>query len=737
MMMKKASTTYNVLKKHYLVFVLLLLALLFFNQILAPGKILNNIHYINDLSFENYNVKEALGNNQLHLWTPYFYSGSPFIAIPEYYIFDLNFLFILLVKNIYLAMNLAVIGYLFIAGLGMYSLLYTIKKDRKIAFLAGIIYMFSAFFHSFMLHGHLTILAGYSLIPFVFLFAYKALIRKEWVLNSIIAGIFLALQILAGSIIFFLYASLLIGLFFLFHIIRKDFKKAIIKTILVAIIIFTVCVSLSAIKLLPSLGFSEMSNRGAGISKEEFLGEPVSLSDTFSLLVTNIGFKGISAAVGLVGFILLLFSFKSFRKRTVLFCILLAIFTILAASGTFVADLLYKFAPGFGKLRHIERVLTLFVFSASILIAFGYSNLSAKLAKYNLFKKYEKIFFALIIILILTELTLLQGIPEAAQIHKPSDIPILDHISKDKNEFRTVNFALQNFIGASGYNYNAQLGISSVKGGGGIWINDYIQYMALANQYNPSRMFGILNAKYIISNNELDILNFELIGNFTECRECAVWVAWGPYLYENKEVLPRAYMAQNSILVAGGDKNMIYSLLFHPDFNPNTVIIGGKSLEGYKQDDLKKYSSIILTEQPAQNDMLKLKNYYETGGKILPDIFNDKTGITNEDLGNLLTGFKGEIMPVEITEYSNNKITIQADKGFLVLSERYAYFPGWETNNKLELLKAQNSITAIYSESTEEVTFTYKPKRFIYGAGISIIALLAIIVFFSLRAIKK
>ena len=666
-------------KKHYYILLLLLISILFFHKVLVPGKILNNIHYINDLAFENYNLKEALGYGTLHLWTPYFYSGIPFMAIPEYYIFDLNFIYILLFRNIYLAMNLALLSYFFIAGLGMYCLVYSIKKESKIAFIAALIYMFSGFFHSFIWSGHLNILAGYALMPFVFLFSYKALTKKEWAFYAIIAGIFLALQILAGSIIFFIYTSLLIGFLFLFNLIRKDFKKVIVKTILVALLIFFICITISSIKLLPSLEFSKMSNRSEGVSKQEFLGYPIEFSNILNIVISNIGFNDRSASVGVIGFILLLFSLKTYKKRIVFFCILVALFAILAASGTFIADLLYK-APGFSQMRHIERALVLFAFSAPILIAFGYSNLTLKLKKYNLFKKYEKIFFIFIILLILTELLLLQNMPLSVKIQKPEEIPILKHISEDKTVYRTISLVLKEFIGASGYNYNSQFGISTVKGGGGMWINEYIQYLSVAQQYNPSKLWGILNTKYIISDRELDIPNLKFIKKFSGCEGCAVWEAYGPYLYENEEFFPRAYTVDNAALVLGADKNIIYSLLLNNNFDPeNTVIIAGKDIEEYTLNELNKYKLIVLNKEINQNDLLKLENYADAGGKILPDILNNKNTITNEDIEDVLVDFKGDLSTVEITYYSPNKIelNVKNKKGFLVLSERYAQFHGW------------------------------------------------------------
>ena len=211
---KKRTRVWNIsklktlLKEHVYIIILLLLSVVFFYSILSPNRILNNIHYINDMTFLSYNVKDSIFNQKtLHLWTPYFYSGQPLMAIPESYLFDLNFLFILIFRNIYLAMNLAVISYFFLAGLGMYLLIISFKKDSKAAFISALVYMLNGFMHSFIISGHLNILESYALIPFVFLFAYRAVKSEKWLSNSILAGLFFAMMALAGGMIFFIYTG--------------------------------------------------------------------------------------------------------------------------------------------------------------------------------------------------------------------------------------------------------------------------------------------------------------------------------------------------------------------------------------------------------------------------------------------------------------------------------------------------------------------------------------------------
>lgn len=252
-----------------------------------------------------------------------------------------------------------------------------------------------------------------------------------------------------------------------------------------------------------------------------------------------------------------------------------------------------------------------------------------------------------------------------------------------------------------------------------------------------------MNTKYIIADQELNIPNLKFIKKFSECKTCAIREAYGPYLYENEEGLARAYTVDTAILVLGADKNIIYSLLLNKNFNPkNTVIIAGKNIEDYMLNELNKYKLIILNKNINQNDLLKLKNYVDSGGKILPDILNNKNTITKEDTENILSSFKGNFSTIAIAYYSPNKIKLSVDgkKGFLVLSERYAYFPGWEAKadkKKVEILKADNVITSIYLDNDKEITFEYKPKTFKYGALVSIISFLALILFFSIIFLKR
>ena len=723
-----------------------ILSLFFLNGILHKDIIPNNVHYINDLAFVSYNTKEVLKNNELPLWTPYFYAGHPLLAIPENYMFDLNFLFVFLFRNIYLAMDLSLIFYFFIAGLGMYILIFNIFNNKKAAFISAVVYMFNGFMHSFIISGHINILEGYALAPFIFLFVHKALKSKEWLLYSILAGIFFALQILAGSMIIFLYTTLIIGIYLLINLISKNFTGILIKTIFIGIVIGIVALSLTAIKLLPVLEFTKISSRSAKVSFNEFLGEPINFNGIGRIVITNIGYNRLSASIGIIGIILLIYGLFEYKKRIVVFSFFIIIFSLLFASGTFVADIMYK-VPGFEKLRHVERALVLFVFAGSILVGYGFILLSEKLKKYKLYSKYENLFFVGIVFFILLELLFLQNVPLSTKIIQPKDIELLAYMSNDNSTFRTINLAQKEIVGAAGYNYYAQKGISEVKGGGGIWVNDYVTFLAIAQQSLSPKIFGILNVKYIVSDKKIEKENLSLVNRFNQCKECAVWNAFGPYLYKNNLFLPRYYIVPNSILVVGENalvKQLIYSFMFQ-NFEPkNTVLLEGTKINDYDIEFLKKFDIIFLVRDSVDQDSIgKLRNYVAEGGKIVPDILNGQLNVSNEEINKIFNEIIGNYTEINISEYSNNKVilNLKGEKGWLVASERFAYFPEWKVSidgKNIEMFKTNNVITTLYLEGEKgKLVFEYKPNSYRKGKMMSILAFIAVIVYLGYFVLYK
>ncbi|MBI2651806.1 YfhO family protein [Candidatus Woesearchaeota archaeon] len=750
MMKKEWIIKLNGMMRNYgYIIALFAITLVFFSQMLSSSKILSNIHYVNDMTFESENMLKHLKERSFPLWTPYFYSGQPLMAIPEYYLFDLNFLYILIFRNIFLAMNLSLVSYFFLAGLGMYLLVHEITKKRNAAFISALIFMFNGFMHNFILRGHLNILESYALIPFVFLFVHKALHAEKWLMNSVIASLFFSMMIYNGGMIFFLYTGLIIAFYIIWSLIGSNVKKRFFRAALVSLSIIILLFGLSALKLLPVLEFTKISSRGLQVNYNEYLGNPISPSNFLTDLIKMSKNSGFSAAIGFTSSFLLLFGLWSFRKKIVLFSILLIVLSILLATGTFAAKFFYQL-PGFGQMRHIERSLAIFIFSSSIIAAFGFNNLTALLtALTSKYAKNIKEWIILIIILsfLVAESIVLQQFPESIEIKKPNDIPILNEISKDKSYFRIATYGLSTPIGASGYNYYSQLGMPEIKGGGGIWMNDYVQYLLIA-QENPSKMFGMLSGKYIVSDKSINDNGLVLKNNtFEDCKKCLIWEAYGPYLYENKYSIPRAFLVNNSVLAVGNinDKAAVFFDMANSDLNPfSTVLVSGKEHIGdYSDEELLRFNAIMLLRgSVTEEDIPKLQKYANNSGKIIPDILKGEDAVYQYAISN---AFKPnplykilEMKDISLNEYS---VMVNNETGWLVVSERFAHFPGWkaEINGKeLQMYKANSVITAVYLNSANgQLKFKYKPDSFKFGSIITIITILILIGYFIYQFLHK
>jgi hypothetical protein len=230
-----------------------------------------------------------------------------------------------------------------------------------------------------------------------------------------------------------------------------------------------------------------------------------------------------------------------------------------------------------------------------------------------------------------------------------------------------------------------------------------------------------------------------------------VWNAFGPYLYKNEFFLPRFFAVPNSILVVGDNaavKQLVYSLMFQ-NFEPkNTLLIQGTRINDYDAEFLKRFTIIFLVRDSVdQNSIGKLSEYAANGGVIVPDILNGQNTVSSENIRMIFNKTTGNYTEFGIGKYSSNKVVLNlnGEKGWLAVSERFAYFPGWKASingKNIEILKADNAISAVYLDGERgKLGFEYEPGSFARGKLISAFALILILIyfgwFFYSRRLKK
>lgn len=705
-------------------------------------------------------------NDFIPLWSPYTMGGTPFFAKPDTVTIGHPLYLFILILPTALAIKLNFILNVFLAGVFMYILMIYLKLEPKFAFFSAIVFMFNGFVSKIFGWGWQTTLNAYTLLPLIFLFVIKASKEKNWALNSIIAGILLAIQFYGGpDMKVFLFTLIAIGTYLFVSILNVNFLTRGIKSLLIIFLMGIICFGLVAIKFLPEKEYIDLSSR-AKISFEMASSRSVPFSTMFSRLIEPFNnFKpfrsGTGDHIGLIAFFVVIFAFAfNLKNRFILFSLILIIFSILFANGGFFFRFLWENIPPFGSFRYPDRALVLFVFASSILIGFGASSLSNYLEKnFKIKKNLLNLILFLIAILIIIDLLIFgyTTTPWGKSWNIKTAIEnqdILKYMSEDKSLFRMHNYETKGIDWGTEL-FNVPYGLKSIYGYEGAWLVEYMNvYLGLPYANNDfAKFWGILNVKYVTSQTPLNITGFKFLKKFPECIVCypnidAIQKSWGPYLYENEKFLPHQYIINASILILGKKDSALqamYSLLLDPNFDPkNVVIILGDrtSASEYTLEELKRYTAILLTSQEAigGNSNYILQNYMKEGGMVLPNVIEGKTNVEKEDIDNMWKKANGtmKIVPDEnvlIHNFENQEIKIEGSQnGFLIMSELFSLYPGW--NAKVEekprkILRANGVVSAIFIDAdTKLIKFNYKPTSFFVGELITGITILILMTYF-------
>ncbi len=699
--------------------------------------------------------------NFLPIWNPYIFSGDPFLAKPLALnpVLGILLLFLKPMEAIHVNVIVAMI----LSGLFMFIFVEYIVKNRLASLISACVYMFSGFFLlTVIFYGWVAFANAFALMPLLFLFLFKSTNEKLFP-NAVFAGITLGLFIITGSGIEFLYASVVVGIFLFVSLIGSDFRKRLINSAIIGAVVLAVCFGVSAFKLLPVLEYQESSIR-SGLSWEEASGRTISLSHIYTLIEPGIPkfFQDPSNKIGFVAFALILFGlYRKFKSRYSVFFLLVMIISLLLATGSFLLYFFWKFYPGWSGMRYANRAIIIFVPAAAVLAGVGATSLFNFLAK-KFGERKASAALIVIAVLIVAELAVFGsgGQSNAGdERYKFRDIDqvvasnsLMQFLGKEREEniFR-INTRETTGIDWGTEFYTVPLKLENIYGYDTQWVASYLNgYLAVASYY-PAKMWGILNVKYVTSQTLLNASGFVLVRKFDNCTICfpeepAIQKAWGPYLYENKMFMPRAWITNSAILVVGDNdpsSNIIFSLMLEDNFDPAKVVIikGGNSIDNYTSEELQRYNAVIFAGGALTSTNTELiKSYVSSGGKLLPDLSQGKTTATQDDVVSLLKSINGtykriDDVNIESLDFSKKSVAIGSnEKSFLVMSERYSSFPGWvsyDSRNNYPILQADGVISAVYiGKPAGPIYFEYRLKSFEIGSMITIISIIGLVAYF-------
>jgi hypothetical protein len=594
----------------FFISLLLVLTLIFYNDFISSTQTRLGEITINALTPIEFIKKSILEYGQFPHWTPHSLGGTPFHAHPVYSVISYPTILALIMPTI-AVVNLSIILTTLLSGISMYCLMLNFKLNPRYAFISAIGFMFSHF-ALWLARGDLHRYFVYGFVPLVLLFSWKALYERKWLKYSILTGIIISLQFLSGGLNIFVYQSIMFACLFSFYLISKNFKRRLIKSILVAFIILIVFLGLSSIKLFPLLEFREVSSKKIGFSYKDSIGAKIQLNTPKRIFHNLIEAKDSlnvdvnPGEIGAVAFILLIFSMGSWRKKRTLFFIILGVTTLLIATGSALFYIFWKFVPGMSMAHHVKRSMFLFVLSTYALSGVGCSVLMKIIQKKFNFSKLNLIYAVIIMLFILnlwfSTFTEKEGKYFALNMPKlsyPEDnfeehiknTFLLQYVSKDKDIFR-INTIGANSVNGNVDTYATWLGLEALYGGVSVWIPEYLIYLSISSN-DPAKFWGMLNTKYVGSDYEVNISGLKLIHQFEECNFCVQMGSVdagidGPYLYLNELYLPRAYIVNNSILIIGEKKDIlpigkgngiedgmdyVYMLMLNKNFEPKSTVI--------------------------------------------------------------------------------------------------------------------------------------------------------------------
>jgi hypothetical protein len=322
-------------------------------------------------------VHTAVREGRLPFWDPYEFSGYPFLVNPQVGAFyPPAWLTVVLPTQV--GISWYIVAHLWLAGLGMLLFVRAMGGRWLGGLLAAVAFAFSAFMTARIWAGHAVPLASNIWLPWLALgLAWS--VRRGTVWAAVLAGVPLAMAVLAGHTTSLLYMGLGWGAFALYLLVTAGKPGLVIRQ---AAVMGVVGVLLSAVQLLPLFQFSALSTRVAAPSFEfaanyslppahlitlivpEYFGEPVRAGYwSVPTFVELTAYAGILPLLGLV---------LALRRPTRLawfYVVVIAVGLLLAVgSYGFLYRIFFDLLPPFRLARAPGRAAILYVFAVSALL---------------------------------------------------------------------------------------------------------------------------------------------------------------------------------------------------------------------------------------------------------------------------------------------------------------------------------------------------------------------------------
>lgn len=701
---------------------------------------------------------ENLQKGIIPLWNPYQFSGSPFAAdMQSGLLYPLNLLAFFLVRPFsYQAMEgLAVIHY-FLAALFMYIYMRGLGASSFGSLASGIIFAFGGFTVAHL--GHLNLIASATWLPLILFFFQRAISGRSLAFG-VAAGAAYGVSILAGHIQISLYTALFLTLYWVWGIIQREKttegKDQFTSMLLSLPITVAVALGSAAALIIPSYELTALSIR-ATISYAQSLEYAATPMGFITLLIPHFfgpdaanywGIKGnLTEVYGYAGILPLLLAAAAillyrWRPPRAWFFILIAAVSLLLAVGehTVLYGLLYKFVPGFDRVRSAGRFLLFFDLSVAVLAGFGVHRLSHRLASRErpIYKGFLRTVGALVA----------GSVFLAAPFFYYS---LLTSQDKDPIIFKRVATAIDSL------NLTLLFLLMSFA------LLLLVRYQRQGRHLLPYLALGIIFVDLFSANYAYNPTADGVLGGFDHPQVIAFLNReTEPYRIDSDTGVWDVWQPSTSLANHIGDVKGMYNPMEVADYDRYWGNMGSRSTLAYDLLNAKyvvahkdvvldwaKFTP-VLTDAPkvnvyqnlralpralivAQAEALPPKKTLERLRQ--PDFDPQRTVLLEEGsppLPSSEPGFSGQVRSIQYP--SPNEVVIEAfseQRAYLVLGD--VYYPGWEAyldGKPAPLLRANYIFRAVPLPPGEHtVQFVFRPRSWQVGTGISLLFWLGIVV---------
>jgi uncharacterized membrane protein YfhO len=717
----------KMLRKIWPALVMLGFIVVFFRENIFPahGSFIGGIDVAQYFLWHAQFIKEQLLSGSVPLWNPYYYSGHPFIANPQTFVFyPATLLFAAL--PLPWAFNIDTLLHIYLAAAGMYCFVLRITESRSSGLVSAVVYSLSGYFMNRIYAGHLTMIHTAALLPWIF-YLFEKGYKTGQTRFFLITGLVFGLQILSGEPQNNYYTALFLAVYALIRYAstpQPARPKSFYQPVAFLVLIMLVAFGISAVQVLPSCEFMSLSDRAEKTYQfaTAYSFPPQNLFAFLAPAVNNSSLKQDVEYAGYLGILAVILAgigacFSRHSQHTWCFRIMALIaVTIMLGKNTPLYYLYYQFLPGIATFRIPVRCMVIFVFSMAVLAGFGTGHLcqtsvSKKLQTsaialwavlfmclfagaehfgfpliskemfwaisffiasfiiliFNRFVENKSAVAGLIITVMFADLYLAYHpqIPVINQNQVFEKQPFEYQLQKDRSLYRVAS-PLDALVGMNFHYY----GINAYTP---LAMEGYFRLMhETANVPVLTETRHSLNPQLFhrnsVFNSKILNIKYAFIKDRNEFE-----------LITAEQVMPRATLVSNALFLTQLEDHLQY--IKRPDFDPK--------------------KQILLKAVPPKNVPPNPK-----GTEVPPDGNN-----------------------VVITKYQPNRIEVDCASDsdtYLVLSE--LFYPGWQAyldGNKVQILRADYLLRAVpLAAGRHNVVFVYRPASFVIGATITIFTLL-------------